>query len=310
MKHLKKRFILFNILVMSCVLLVFAVLVGVSERSSLSAGRFILAAFVCFGLVLISSLILSNIAIAPIKTAWQKQLDFTSDASHELRTPLSTIQMNLDVVLSNPKATVESQRKWLENIKTENKRMSALVSSLLLLSRSDTGEAVIQNEILNLSDLVTEVAGIYKLAAKQSGLQLTSQIGEQIIIQGDGDRLKQLFVILIDNAIKYTEPDGEIQIGLSREGSYAVINVADTGIGILKEDMERIFDRFYRGKQARLTHTEGSGLGLAIADFITREHGGRMTVENRVGKGSVFTVRIPVHQAVNQERVTGAIKTL
>lgn len=247
------------------------------------------------GLVFISSWLLSKVAIAPIKAAWQKQLDFTADVSHELRTPLSTIQTNLDVVLSNPDATIESQMKWLENIKIENKRISNLVSNLLLLSRADTNEAIINKEFLNLSALVSEVVMTYSTVAEHNDLVLTSTVQETISMCGDKDRIKQLLVILIDNAIKYNTPNGTVNIILSRNESCATIEISDTGIGIESEDIKRVFDRFYRGKQARLYNSDGSGLGLSIAKLITEEHEGKITAKSQTGKGTTFKIIIPMN---------------
>lgn len=247
------------------------------------------------GLVFISSWLLSKVAIAPIKAAWQKQLDFTADASHELRTPLSTIQTNLDVVLSKPDATIGSQMKWLENIKIENKRMSNLVSNLLLLSRADTNEAIINKEFLNLSALVSEVVMTYSTVAEHNDLALTSTVQETISICGDKDRIKQLLVILIDNAIKYNTPNGTVNIILSRNESCATIEISDTGIGIESEDIKRVFDRFYRGKQARGYNSDGSGLGLSIAKLITEEHEGKITAKSQTGKGTTFQIIMPMN---------------
>lgn len=274
---------------------IFAILVIFSEQSTLSFNKWIITVLISMGLVFISSWLLSKVAIAPIKAAWQKQLDFTADASHELRTPLSTIQTNLDVVLSNPDATIESQMKWLENIKIENKRMSNLVSNLLLLSRADTNEATINKEFLNLSALVSEVVMTYSTVAEHNDLVLTSTVQETISMCGDKDRIKQLLVILIDNAIKYNTPNGTVNIILSRNESCATIEISDTGIGIESEDIKRVFDRFYRGKQARLYNSDGSGLGLSIAKLITEEHEGKITAKSQTGKGTTFKIIMPMN---------------
>lgn len=274
---------------------IFAILVIFSEQSTLSFNKWIITVLISMGLVFISSWLLSKVAIAPIKAAWQKQLDFTADVSHELRTPLSTIQTNLDVVLSNPDATIESQMKWLENIKIENKRMSNLVSNLLLLSRADTNEAIINKEFLNLSALVSEVVMTYSTVAEHNDLVLTSTVQETISMCGDKDRIKQLLVILIDNAIKYNTPNGTVNIILSRNESCATIEISDTGIGIESEDIKRVFDRFYRGKQARLYNSDGSGLGLSIAKLITEEHEGKITAKSQTGKGTTFKIIMPMN---------------
>lgn len=295
MKHIRKRFVIFNILVISSIMFIFAILVIFSEQSTLSFNKLIITVLISMGLVFISSWLLSKVAIAPIKAAWQKQLDFTADASHELRTPLSTIQTNLDVVLSNPDATIESQMKWLENIKIENKRMSNLVSNLLLLSRADTNEAIINKEFLNLSALVSEVVMTYSTVAEHNDLALTSTVQETISMCGDKDRIKQLLVILIDNAIKYNTPNGTVNIILSQNESCATIEISDTGIGIESEDIKRVFDRFYRGKQARLYNSDGSGLGLSIAKLITEEHEGKITAKSQTGKGTTFKIIMPMN---------------
>lgn len=295
MKHIRKRFVIFNILVISSIMFIFAILVIFSEQSTLSFNKLIITVLISMGLVFISSWLLSKVAIAPIKAAWQKQLDFIADASHELRTPLSTIQTNLDVVLSNPDATIESQMKWLENIKIENKRMSNLVSNLLLLSRADTNEAIINKEFLNLSALVSEVVMTYSTVAEHNDLALTSTVQETISMCGDKDRIKQLLVILIDNAIKYNTPNGTVNIILSQNESCATIEISDTGIGIESEDIKRVFDRFYRGKQARLYNSDGSGLGLSIAKLITEEHEGKITAKSQTGKGTTFKIIMPMN---------------
>lgn len=294
MKNLHKRFIFFNMFIISCVMIIFAILVLFSEHSRISINRMILAIAVSIILVSISSWLLSKIALAPIRAAWQKQLDFTADASHELRTPLSTIQTNLDVVLSNPTATIESQSKWLKNIEIENKRMSALVSDLLLLSRADTNEDIIDMEKLDLSTLVSKMVMAYDVVIREKDLTLTYDIKNEISIQGDKDRIKQLLVILIDNSVKYNTDNGKINIILSKNEHSAVIEISDTGIGIGKEEVTRVFDRFYRGKESRINNPDGSGLGLSIAKLITEEHGGTISAESQPKKGSTFKISIPV----------------
>ena len=293
MKHLRKRFIAFNMLVISCIMVILILLVGLSENSTLSIHKMIVVTFISIGLVFIGSWLLSKVAIAPIKTAWQKQLDFTADASHELRTPLTTIQTNLDVILSNPKETVESQIKWLNNINIENKRMSILVADLLLISRADTDEAIINTDNLYLSELITEAVTAFEPVAEDKQLAMVFHIEQEIFIMGDKDKLKQLFVILLDNAVKYTPTGGKIIAVLSQNESDTIIEISDTGIGLTQEEAVRIFDRFYRGKQSRLHNPDGSGLGLSIAKLIAEEHKGKISVKSKIGEGTVFNIVIP-----------------
>lgn len=274
-------------------MLIIALLVRLSERSTLSTNKLVLAIVISIMLVFIGSWLLSKVMLAPIKAAWQKQLDFTADASHELRTPLSTIQTNLDVVLSDPTKTIESQMKWLKNIEIENKRMSALVSDLLLLSRADTNEDIIKMDNLNLSTVVTEIVSAYEVLIRENNMTFTSDIKDEILIQGDKDRIKQLLIILIDNAVKYNIANGKINVMLFQDKENAIIEIADTGIGIEQEEMKRVFDRFYRGKQSRLNNPDGSGLGLSIAKLITKEHGGSIWAESQPERGTSFKILIP-----------------
>lgn len=280
-------------LVISSLMLIIALLVRLSERSTLSTNKLVLAIVISIMLVFIGSWLLSKVMLAPIKAAWQKQLDFTADASHELRTPLSTIQTNLDVVLSDPTKTIESQMKWLKNIEIENKRMSALVSDLLLLSRADTNEDIIKMDNLNLSTVVTEIVSAYEVLIRENNMTFTSDIKDEILIQGDKDRIKQLLIILIDNAVKYNIANGKINVMLFQDKENAIIEIADTGIGIEQEEMKRVFDRFYRGKQSRLNNPDGSGLGLSIAKLITKEHGGSIWAESQPERGTSFKILIP-----------------
>ena len=297
MKQLRKRFIYFNMLVITCIMIFLTAIVVHSGRMTTS--RIIMSILIVMVLVFIGSWLLSKMAITPIKAAWQKQIDFTADASHELRTPLSTIQTNLDVVLSNPTATVESQLKWLKNIEAESKRMSNLVANLLLLSRADADEEIISIEDLNLSSLLVDVISPYDTIVEQKGICMNMFIKEDVVIKGDQDRMRQLIVILLDNAIKYTDSGGEIDISLSCDKNKVYLEISDTGIGIEQEEIKNIFNRYYRGKKSRLSNPDGSGLGLAIAKLITKEHGGTILVKSQVGEGSVFTVSLPVQRSVS-----------
>lgn len=294
MKQLRTRFILFNILVISGMMLILALLVWLSEHSTLSVNRMVFAVGISVILVGVSSLLLSGIALAPIKAAWQKQLDFTADASHELRTPLTTIQANLDVVMSNPTATVASQAKWLNYIDMEQKRMSRLVSDLLFLSRADTHEELLHRDNLDLSRLADEVIVVYAAVAEDHAITLTSAVKPDIIMHGDGERIKELLLILLDNAVKYNRAGGSIHLILDQRGQHATLEVSDTGIGIGEEERMKVFDRFYRGRLSRPDHPEGSGLGLAIARLIAEQHGGTISVQSQLHKGSTFSILLPL----------------
>lgn len=296
MKQLRKRFVFFNMLIISCIIMILAVFASVRDGSTLTARRIVILVVVSIGLVFIGSLLLSKIAIAPIKAAWQKQLDFTADASHELRTPLATIQANLDVVLSNSEATVKSQMSWLNNINIECKRMSAIVSDLLFLSRADTDEFNFEKEVFDLSDLLTGILTTYNAIIEQNSLSLITSINDGVTIYGDRSKLKQLIIILLDNAIKYNKDNGTVSVSLLANKGYANIKITDTGIGINLNERDKIFNRFYRGEKSRQKNPDGSGLGLAIAKVIVDEHKGDISLESKICEGSSFTVKIPLAQ--------------
>ena len=296
MKQLRKRFVFFNMLIISCIIMILAVFASVRDGSTLTARRIVILVVVSIGLVFIGSLLLSKIAIATIKAAWQKQLDFTADASHELRTPLATIQANLDVVLSNSEATVKSQMSWLNNINIECKRMSAIVSDLLFLSRADTDEFNFEKEVFDLSDLLTGILTTYNAIIEQNSLSLITSINDGVTIYGDRSKLKQLIIILLDNAIKYNKDNGTVSVSLLANKGYANIKITDTGIGINLNERDKIFNRFYRGEKSRQKNPDGSGLGLAIAKVIVDEHKGDISLESKICEGSSFTVKIPLAQ--------------
>ncbi len=294
MKHLRKRFILFNMLIITCIMVILGFLVGAREGNTLPVSRMGLTLLVSIGLVFVGSLLLSKVALAPIKAAWQKQLDFTADASHELRTPLATIQANLDVVMGNSEVTVESQMNWLKNIEIENRRMSAIVSDLLFLSRADTDEINFEKEVFDLSLLLTDILAAYHAVMEQKNMSLVSSIVNGVTILGDKNKLRQLLVILLDNAVKYNRDNGNVSVSLFVNKGNANITISDTGIGISKHEREKIFNRFYRGEKSRQKNPDGSGLGLAIAKLIADEHKGEISLESKIGEGSAFTVRLPL----------------
>jgi signal transduction histidine kinase len=231
--------------------------------------------------------------LIPIKKSWQKQQDFVADASHELRTPLAVIQTNIELVRGNPKDSVESQTKWLENIQHETGRMSKLVEDLLFLARADSEQLPLEMMDFNLSFTLLSTLSSFEVMAKNRGIKLESTVQDHILFYGDENRLKQLIVILIDNALKHTPAGGKISIRLINSGPSVELSVSDTGEGIEHEHLERIFERFYRVDKARSKMTGGTGLGLSIADWITKVHHGRITVTSQVGKGTTFVVNLP-----------------
>lgn len=178
--------------------------------------------------------------------------------------------------------------------------MERIIGSLLTLAKSEAGELTLEMKELSLSDLVQELYLQSRLLceSKQIDAQLVLQVDEEIRIRGDELRLRQLFLNLISNAIKYTAENGSLKLILAMEENYAKVDVVDTGIGIPAEHLPHIFDRFYRVDKARNRMDGGTGLGLAIVKWIAEAHGGSITVRSVVGKGSTFSVRLPIQGPV------------
>jgi len=234
-------------------------------------------------------------AMSPIKESWQRQQDFVADASHELRTPLSVVQVNLELVKGNPEETVASQSKWLDYSLHETERMSKLVDDLLFLARADSLQQTLELKHFPLPTALREVIESFRPLAEANGILLESSLYSEITYFGDETRIKQLIVILLDNALKYTPSGGQVTLGLQNWGTLAEITVTDTGEGIEQEHFAKIFERFYRVDQARSQQKEGTGLGLAIADRIIQSHHGRIKVSSSLGKGTTFVISLP-HQ--------------
>lgn len=244
-------------------------------------------------IVFVSSLFLAERALIPIKKSWERQKSFVADASHELRSPLAVMQTNLELVMGNKEETVESQAKWLENIQTENVRMTKLVNDLLLLARADSDQQLMDKSLFPLHKIVRDAVALYEPLAAKKSIQLKIKQLDEIEFHGDESRVKQLAVILIDNAIKYTPSGGNAAVSLIENDNYIELLVADTGEGISSEHLDKIFERFYRVDKARSRDSGGIGLGLAIADWIVTEHKGSISVTSTPDKGTTFKVQLP-----------------
>jgi len=254
----------------------------------------ILVGTVSLFLVLLISLYLSSRAIIPIRNSWEKQNAFVADASHELRTPLAVINSNLEIVLDNNDESVESQSKWLRNIQGELSRMTRLVDDLLFLARADMDEERIPVSPFDLSTALKKSISAFEPFALNKGIQLLWDIEPDIIVSGNEGRIKQLAAILLDNATKHTPREGRIELkAYSGENTVEII-VSDTGEGIPKEHLGKIFERFYRVEKSRSRNQGGSGLGLSIAKCIVKEHKGSIHVASTVGKGTEFRITLPL----------------
>ncbi|MFD3448348.1 sensor histidine kinase [Microbacteriaceae bacterium 4G12] len=240
---------------------------------------------------------LAGKALVPIKNAWQKQQQFVSDASHELRTPLAVIQSKTDVLFQSPSSTIEEKVMDISTISKECRRLSRLVANLLMLARSDSDEMEMDKKRFLLDELLREIVDHYSEIASYQEKQIILNSEDWVFFIGDKERIHQLLVILLDNAMKYTQEGGNIQLSCSQNVHSIVIKVQDNGIGIEEKDLPKIFDRFYQGDKARST-SEGAGLGLSIAKWIIEKHYGKVKVQSKVGEGTCFEIIFPKQQRV------------
>lgn len=247
-------------------------------------------------LVFIVSFFLANKAIKPIKTSWEKQTVFIADVSHELRTPLTVANSNLEIVMENTDETIGSQSKWIGNVHDELERMKKLVDDLLFLARADA-EGEMPKEYFDLSILLYKIYDSFTPLAQHKDLKFLLNNIDNIVVYGSEFRIKQLITILLDNAIKYTGSGGKIELKLESGGNTFQLSVKDTGEGIPKEHMSKIFDRFYRVDKSRSRNYGGSGLGLAIAKCIVNEHKGTINVASEVSKGTEFIISLPIENS-------------
>ena len=237
-----------------------------------------------------------NAMLARIEASFNKIKQFTADASHDLRTPVSVIRTSAELALRKPRTDSE-YRHALDKILSTSIEASELLENLLSLARADAGALPVEFRPLELGMHVRKVQERAVLLSADKALDIKLQTPPgPVWIKADALSLDRLLLILVDNAIKYTPRGGRCQIALSQDGDNARITVSDSGIGIAHEDLQHVFDRFYRADRARSKNVRGAGLGLAIARWITDIHGGNIAVESVPGAGSTFRVSLPVTQ--------------
>ncbi|MBW4630763.1 MAG: HAMP domain-containing histidine kinase [Iphinoe sp. HA4291-MV1] len=233
-----------------------------------------------------------NMLLSRLSQFWEQERQFVSNVSHELRTPLTIVHGYLQSVLRRQNNLTETQREALETAASEAEHTIRLLENLLDLARADSGYLHFHIEYCVLNDLVVEVVGMAKKYSERT-IQIEDKI-DFVEAKVDYDRLKQVLLNLIDNAIKYSEPDAPIILKLNQQENQAIIQVCDKGYGIPLQQQSRIFERFYRVDEARNHATGGSGLGLSIVKTLVEGMGGSVTVRSKLGEGSVFTVTLPI----------------
>jgi two-component system sensor histidine kinase CiaH len=234
---------------------------------------------------------LAGKSLAPVRAAFERQQAFVADASHELRTPLAVIRANAEFLQQGQPESEEAAE-----ILAETDRLTALVDSLLALARGQITPA--PEHPLDLGALVSDSAESMQPLASDRKVALAIDASPGLEVEGDPDQLRRLVVILVDNALRYTPSGGRVTVDAHRSDGTAVVAVSDTGIGIPADALQHVFERFYRADEARNRASGGAGLGLSIAEQLVTAHGGRISAESAPGRGSTFTISLPLGRGV------------
>jgi signal transduction histidine kinase len=272
--------------------------IEVEDRYPALIAEFAAAALVALVLVAIGGWLLARHTIAPVERNVEHMRRFMADAAHELRTPLSVVRSRAEVALQRARSGDEYVEA-LCAIERETERLGGIVEDLLMLARADAGERPIERRRVFLDDLTLDAAESARSMADRKAVRLEVDDFEEAAVNGDATLLRQLVLILLDNAIKFTDTGGVVRVGVRPVGPSAMLTVTDTGIGIPPEHLPHVFERFYRGDPSRTREStnggrsEGVGLGLSIAQWIAQEHGGSIRIDSEAGQGSRVTVLFP-----------------
>lgn len=246
--------------------------------------------------LLLMAVALTRANMRPIMRAWSQQRTFVADAAHEFKTPMTVIQNNLERMLERPNDTVMDQVENVANALTEVRHLNNLTGDLLTLSQADADVPLFAFADMDLAKVAREVGDIFEFTAEEKGQTLRVDVPETLPIVGDAQRLRQLLVILTDNAQKYAGEGADVTISATQTNSSIKLQVSDTGKGVPDADKQRLFDRFYRVDKARSRSTGGHGLGLAIAKWVVQGHRGTIEVLDNQPHGTIFSMTLPKNQ--------------
>lgn len=241
---------------------------------------------------ILASYILSKKMMMPIYNAYKRQTEFVENASHELRTPLTIIQAKQELLLQEPESKIIDKSEDINLTLKETRRLSKMIKELMALARSDSNEYVLNKDEVNIDELIQEIVKPYTDYAKVENKTIKLELSYKKEIKVDKNKITELLIILLDNAIKYTVENDTITIKTYSKDGKCNIEVADTGIGISDEGLKRVFERFYREDKARTREKGGTGLGLSIAHTIVTRHKGSIRAMHNKPKGTVFLIRI------------------
>ncbi len=249
-----------------------------------------------------------NRMIERLDGAFQHVHRFSADASHELRTPLTILQLELEGIAQNNLLT-SSLADQIGSALEETHRMSHIVENLLAISRFDAGEAKMNLSRLDLGRLAASTAEQMRLLADEKGIRFRTSVIGNVYVEGDRPRLQQVIVNLVANAVNYTPEAGEVEVIVRTNGRKALLEVVDTGVGISNEALPHVFERFYRADKARSRDSGGAGLGLAIVKAICTAHGAEISVSSQEGRGSRFTIELPLARVTENTLDQPALRT-
>ena len=262
----------------------------VNDSLSRLIRQLVLASIVGIVLGALASLLMALRSLRPISRAFQRQREFVADASHELRTPLTLIRTNVEAWLRRASGP---NKAYARNIIDEVEQLNRIVGDLTTLALADARQLVIERQPLELNTVVRDLMTQTTPLAEERGVQLQPVLNGGVRVEADPARVRQLLLILMDNALRHTPSGGQVSVGVLREDGHARITVTDNGEGIPPADLPHIFERFYRADKARSRENGGSGLGLAIAKWIVDAHRGDIVVKSAEGKGTEVEVNLP-----------------
>lgn len=251
-----------------------------------------LASIIIIVISIIASYILSRRTLKPIIESWHKQTEFVQNASHELRTPITIIQVKQQLLLQEPDSKIIDKSEDINLVIKESRRLTKLIKELMMLATADSNQLILKKDMVNVDQIISDVVAPYVdfASIENKELKLDLNFGKEYNL--DRDKISELLIILLDNAIKYTSNNESILVKTYSKDNRLYIEVNDTGIGISDENKKHIFERFYREDKARSRETGGTGLGLSIAYTIVKLHGGTIKVLNNQPKGTSFVIKI------------------
>jgi signal transduction histidine kinase len=261
------------------------------DRYTALIGAFTAAALIAIVLVAFGGWILARQSTAPIEANFANMRRFMADAAHQLKTPVAILRANADIALQRPR-DADDYRVALKSVETESQRLGSIVDRMLMLARADAGAGVPEKRRVYLDDIASDCIGAAGSMAERKNISIDVEAFEETPVMADVALVRELIVILLDNAIKYTKPGGSIRVRVEMVAGSPTIRISDSGVGIKPSDLPRVFDRFYRGERGRSDH-DGAGLGLSIARWIAEEHHATIAIQSEPDNGTSVSVTFP-----------------